>query len=207
MRDNWLSNRIFKSYEDILITAATHGTNSSSNLGRSCPSAHGIGPRGHNQRELVYASPSSRAARYTSFSRRAATLPASSIRQVAKAPIGRTRTARPTRPSGGAPPPNATTGAGGRTGSPGSPHTPARRSSRRPWVARHTRPCRMHPGVTYWRSSPHRRLATPRENQAAGAAKSGEGIDTITSYGPAHVRVRAMKPISYARHQFPPDPA
>ena len=57
------------------------------------------------------------------------------------------------------------------TGSPGSPHTRARRSSRRPWVARHTRPCRMHPGVTYWRSSPHRRLATGRENQAAGVAK------------------------------------
>jgi len=49
-------------------------------------------------------------------------------------------------------------------------------------------------------------LATPRENQAAGAAKSGEDIDTIPSYGLAHVRVRAMKPISYARHQFPPDP-
>jgi Poly-beta-hydroxybutyrate polymerase (PhaC) N-terminus len=103
--------------------------------------------------DAAFASPSSRAARCASSSRRAATSPASSTRLVAKAPIGRTRTARPTRPSGGARTPNATTGAGGRTGSPGSPRTPARRSSRRPWVARHTRPCRMHPGATCWRNS------------------------------------------------------
>jgi hypothetical protein len=31
------------------------------------------------------------------------------------------------------------------------------------------------------------------------------GIDTLTSIGPAHVLVLAMKPISYARHRFPPD--
>ena len=31
------------------------------------------------------------------------------------------------------------------------------------------------------------------------------GIDTLTSNGPAHVLVWAMKPISYARHRFPPD--
>jgi hypothetical protein len=31
------------------------------------------------------------------------------------------------------------------------------------------------------------------------------GIDTLTSIGPAHVLVWAIKPISYARHQFPPD--
>src|ERR1019366_5304970 len=99
------------------------------------------------------ASPSSRAARCASSSRRAATSLASSTRLVAKAPIGRTRTASPTRPSGGVLPPSATPGAGGRTGSPGSPRTPARMSSRRPWVARQTCPCRMHPGVTCWRSS------------------------------------------------------
>ena len=31
------------------------------------------------------------------------------------------------------------------------------------------------------------------------------GIDTLTSNGPAHVLIWAMKPISYARHRFPPD--
>jgi hypothetical protein len=31
------------------------------------------------------------------------------------------------------------------------------------------------------------------------------GIDTLTNNGPAHVLVLAMKPISYARHRFPPD--
>src|SRR3984893_9763472 len=31
------------------------------------------------------------------------------------------------------------------------------------------------------------------------------GIDTLTSYEPAHVLIWAMKPISYARHRFPPD--
>ena len=31
------------------------------------------------------------------------------------------------------------------------------------------------------------------------------GIDTLTSNGPAHVLAWAMKPISYARHRFPPD--
>jgi hypothetical protein len=30
------------------------------------------------------------------------------------------------------------------------------------------------------------------------------GTDTLTSDGPAHVVVWAMKPISYARHRFPP---
>ena len=32
-----------------------------------------------------------------------------------------------------------------------------------------------------------------------------DGIDTLTSNGPAHVLAWAMKPISYARHRFPPD--
>ena len=32
-----------------------------------------------------------------------------------------------------------------------------------------------------------------------------DGIDTLTSNGPKHVLAWAMKPISYARHRFPPD--
>jgi hypothetical protein len=31
------------------------------------------------------------------------------------------------------------------------------------------------------------------------------GIDTLISDGPVHLLVLAMKPISYARHRFPPD--
>jgi hypothetical protein len=38
MRQNWLSNRIFKSFDDTSITAPTPGTHSSTNPGRSCPS-------------------------------------------------------------------------------------------------------------------------------------------------------------------------
>ena len=34
---------------------------------------------------------------------------------------------------------------------------------------------------------------------------SPKGIDTLTSNVPAHVLVWAVKPISYARHRFPPD--
>jgi hypothetical protein len=34
---------------------------------------------------------------------------------------------------------------------------------------------------------------------------SSGGIDTLTSNGPAHVLIWAMKPISFARHRFPPD--
>jgi len=32
-----------------------------------------------------------------------------------------------------------------------------------------------------------------------------KGIDTLTRNGPTHVLAWAMKPISYARHRFPPD--
>ena len=31
------------------------------------------------------------------------------------------------------------------------------------------------------------------------------GIETLTNDGPTHVLVLVMKPISYARHRFPPD--
>jgi putative transposase len=35
--------------------------------------------------------------------------------------------------------------------------------------------------------------------------RSQHGIDTLTNNGPAHVLGWVMKPISYARHRFPPD--
>src|SRR3984893_17235341 len=40
---------------------------------------------------------------------------------------------------------------------------------------------------------------------AESFGNSPKGIDTLTSDVPAHVLVWAMKPISYARHRFPPD--
>ena len=62
MRDNWLSNRIFKSYEDTGCRtgssnptktssrcAAKPGTTSSTNHGRSCPSACAHGRMGSDQ--------------------------------------------------------------------------------------------------------------------------------------------------------------
>ena len=48
MRDNWLS-RIFKSYEDIRRAVAKPGTTSSTNHGRSCPSACANGRMGSDQ--------------------------------------------------------------------------------------------------------------------------------------------------------------
>ena len=40
VRDNWLSSRVFASYRGTSsITAAQHGTASSTSLGSSCPSA------------------------------------------------------------------------------------------------------------------------------------------------------------------------
>ena len=54
MRDNWLSNRIFKSYEDIL-DHCCYAWNKLIDkcLGKSCPSASAIGLCGSNQWELV----------------------------------------------------------------------------------------------------------------------------------------------------------
>ena len=60
LRDNWLSDRIFGSYEQIV----DHGceawnklieqrTSSSSSPGSACPSACATGPMGSNQRTLV----------------------------------------------------------------------------------------------------------------------------------------------------------
>ena len=50
MRDNWLSNRIFKSYEDIVaLCCQAWPTTSSTNHGRSCPSACANGRMGSDQ--------------------------------------------------------------------------------------------------------------------------------------------------------------
>ena len=53
MRDNWLSNRVFKSFDDIV----DHCCDAWNKLiepamARSCPSACAIGPIGHDQRSL-----------------------------------------------------------------------------------------------------------------------------------------------------------
>ena len=53
LRDNWLSNQIFKSFDDVSTIAARLGTSSSINPGGSCPSAFAIGPMGPDQRVLV----------------------------------------------------------------------------------------------------------------------------------------------------------
>jgi len=53
MRDNWLSNRIFKSYEDIVQECCQAWNNSSTSLGASCPSACDNGRSGSDQCTLV----------------------------------------------------------------------------------------------------------------------------------------------------------
>ena len=53
MRDNWLSNRIFESYDTSSTIAARPGTSSLINPGSSCRSDCANGPIGPNQRELV----------------------------------------------------------------------------------------------------------------------------------------------------------
>jgi DDE superfamily endonuclease len=45
MRDNWLSNRVFQSADDIVVIAAPLGTVSPPNPGESCPSDCANGPR------------------------------------------------------------------------------------------------------------------------------------------------------------------
>ncbi len=54
MRQNWLSNRIFKSFDSI--TAATPGTRSSISRGKSCPSRAAIGQPQVTQSEDWYKS-------------------------------------------------------------------------------------------------------------------------------------------------------
>jgi len=53
MRENWLSNRVFTSYTDILDHCCAPGISSSPNLGPSCPSACATGPMREDQRRLV----------------------------------------------------------------------------------------------------------------------------------------------------------
>jgi len=53
MRENWLSNRIFASYEAFSTTAAKPGTSSSISLGESCPSACATGRTSSDQQDSV----------------------------------------------------------------------------------------------------------------------------------------------------------
>src|ERR1700704_2355465 len=53
MRDNWLSNRIFKSYDDLVDIAVRLGTSSSISPGASCPSDCANGRTGSNHWDLV----------------------------------------------------------------------------------------------------------------------------------------------------------
>jgi hypothetical protein len=53
LRNNWLSNRIFRCERTSSITAAMPGTSSSSSPGASCRSACAIARMGSDQRELV----------------------------------------------------------------------------------------------------------------------------------------------------------
>ena len=54
MRQNWLSNRIFKSFDDMSITAVTPGTPSSISPGKSCQSPPATGPSPVNHCEDWY---------------------------------------------------------------------------------------------------------------------------------------------------------
>src|SRR5262249_36853419 len=56
MRQNWLSNRIFKSFDDIVDQAATLGTHSLTNPGRLCPSRDATGQQSVTQSEDWYKS-------------------------------------------------------------------------------------------------------------------------------------------------------
>ena len=53
MRDNWLSNRVFKSYDDILDHCCFAWNHLTTNRGASCPSGCELGRIGSNQRVLV----------------------------------------------------------------------------------------------------------------------------------------------------------
>ena len=59
MRQNWLSNRIFKSFDDIVDHSATPGTHSSASRGKSCPSRGANGRRSVNHSEDWYYAPKS----------------------------------------------------------------------------------------------------------------------------------------------------
>jgi hypothetical protein len=53
IRANWLSNRVFEDYDDLVDPAARRGTSSSTSPGGSCPSDCAIGRTGSDQWDLV----------------------------------------------------------------------------------------------------------------------------------------------------------
>ena len=53
LRDNWLSNHVFKSYDDLVDHCSRLGTGSSINLGASCPSVCANGHTGSDQWDSV----------------------------------------------------------------------------------------------------------------------------------------------------------
>src|SRR6267154_5162358 len=53
LRDNWLSNRVFKSYDDLVYHCCVRGTSSSISPGGSCPSNYANGRMGSDQWHLV----------------------------------------------------------------------------------------------------------------------------------------------------------
>ena len=53
LRDNWLSNRVFTSHDDIVDHCCEAWNKLVDPPGQSCPSACAIGPIGHDHRELV----------------------------------------------------------------------------------------------------------------------------------------------------------
>ncbi len=60
MRDNWLSNRVFNSHDDIVDHCCDAGTSSSPSPGKSCQSDTVNGLIGHDQRDLVLVTESGR---------------------------------------------------------------------------------------------------------------------------------------------------
>ena len=53
LRDNWLSNRVFKSYDDLVDHCCVRGTSSSISPGESCPSDCANGRTGSDQWDSV----------------------------------------------------------------------------------------------------------------------------------------------------------
>jgi hypothetical protein len=55
MRDNWLSNRVFKSYDDLVDHCCDAWNNSLTSHAALCPSVCAIGHTGSDQWEVVFA--------------------------------------------------------------------------------------------------------------------------------------------------------
>ena len=53
MRDNWLSNRIFSSYDNVVDHCCHAWNRLMISHGASCPSGHANGRMGHDQRVMV----------------------------------------------------------------------------------------------------------------------------------------------------------